>query len=48
MCCRAIYPFAAVHGGIGTSGPKNLILLSTVPAYLCLLGLLGSVLRHVL
>jgi hypothetical protein len=48
MCCRALYPFAAINGGIGTSGPKNLILLSTVPAYGFLLGLLGSALRHAL
>jgi hypothetical protein len=48
VACRAVYPIAAVNGGLGTSGPKNLILVSTAPAYLFLFGLLGSVVRHVL
>lgn len=33
---RAVYPLIAGHGGIGRSGARPLVLLATVPAYLCL------------
>ena len=45
---RALYPIAALNGGIGTSGPKNMILASTVPAYVALLALLAGATKAVL
>ena len=30
---RALYIVLATNGGLGTSGPKNMILISTVPMY---------------
>lgn len=45
VACRAAYPVVVMNGGLGTSGPKNMILLTTVPAYICLLGLLFNVAR---
>lgn len=44
---RVLYIPLVFMGGIGTSGPKNLILLSTVPGYVCLMALATQLLRAV-
>ncbi len=43
---RAFYPILAINGGIGTTGSKNMILLSTIPAYIALIGLAVSIFMY--
>jgi hypothetical protein len=48
VASRALYVFVAPNGGIGKTGAKTKILISTVPAYLALFTLFGICVKHVL
>lgn len=45
IASRALYPVLAAAGGLSFSGPKFLITISTVPAYISLTYLLQAVVR---
>jgi hypothetical protein len=42
---RALYPFVALHKGIGVAGAQPPILIATVPAYGALVAMASPVIR---